>query len=141
MPGKIRAFCERTGQSIPQSHGEILRVTSDSLALKYRVVYEQIQKLTCRDFSRLHAGGGGIQNELLSQATADAIGMEVIAGPVEATSCGNLITQMIGTGHLPDFQAGRDLIRRSFEFRTFTPQNSEAWADALVRFKKLLGLS
>jgi rhamnulokinase len=115
-------------------------VASDSLALKYRVVYDHIRKLTCRDFTRLHAGGGGIQNELLSQATADAMGMEVVAGPVEATSCGNVITQMIGTGHLPDIQAGRDLIRRSFEFRSFAPSNSMAWEEAFVRFKKLLGL-
>ena len=140
MPGKIRAFCERTGQPVPRDHGEILRVATDSLALKYRVIYDHIRRLTCRDFTRLHAGGGGIQNELLSQATADAMGMEVVAGPVEATSCGNVITQMIGTGHLPDIQAGRDLIRRSFEFRTFAPGNSVAWEEALVRFKKILGL-
>ncbi len=140
MPGKIRAFCERTGQAVPRDHGEILRVATDSLALKYRVVYDHIRELTCRDFTRLHAGGGGIQNELLSQATADALGMEVVAGPVEATSCGNVITQMIGTGHLPDFQAGRDLIRRSFEVSTFTPGNPEAWEAALARFRKVLGV-
>ena len=141
MPGKIRAFCERTGQAVPRDHGEILRVATDSLALKYRVVYEHIRELTCRDFTRLHAGGGGIQNELLSQATADALGMEVVAGPVEATSCGNVITQMIGTGHLPDIQAGRELIRRSFELSTFTPGNPEAWEAALVRFRKVLGVA
>jgi rhamnulokinase len=138
MPGKIRAFCERTGQAVPRDHGEILRVATDSLALKYRVVYDHIRELTCRDFTRLHAGGGGIQNALLSQATADALGMEVVAGPVEATSCGNVITQMIGTGHLPDIQAGRELIRRSFELSTFTPGNPEAWEAALVRFRKVL---
>ena len=138
MPGKIRAFCEKTGQPVPRDHGEVLRVATDSLALKYRVVYDHIRKLTCRDFTRLHAGGGGIQNALLSQATADALGLEVVAGPVEATSCGNLITQMIGTGHLADFQAGRDLIRRSFEFTTFTPGNPEVWEAALARFRKIL---
>ena len=140
MPGKIRAFCERTTQPVPRNHGEVLRVATDSLALKYRVIYDQIRKLTCRNYTHLHAGGGGIQNELLSQATADALGIEVVAGPVEATSCGNVITQMVGTGHLPDFQAGRDLIRRSFEFRTFVPGDSEAWNAALLRFKAVLGL-
>ncbi len=139
MPGKIRAFCERTGQEVPCDNGALLRVATESLALKYRVVYERVCKLTSRDFSRLHAGGGGIQNELLSQATANALGLEVVAGPVEATSCGNAITQMIATGHLPDIQAGRDLIRRSFEFKTFTPEHSEAWEKALVRFKAILG--
>jgi sugar (pentulose or hexulose) kinase len=139
MPGKIRAFCERTGQTVPRDNGEILRVATESLALKYRVVYERVCKLTSRDFTRLHAGGGGIQNELLSQATANALGLEVVAGPVEATSCGNAITQMIATGHLADIQAGRDLIRHSFEFKTFTPENSEAWEKALDRFKAVLG--
>ena len=140
MPAKIRAFCERTGQPIPSDQGQVLRVASDSLALKYRLVYERIQQLTGLQFARLHAGGGGIQNELLCQATADALGIEVVAGPVEATSCGNVITQMIGTGHLPDIQAGRELIRRSFEFLSFTPGDAAAWEAELVRFRKVLEL-
>ena len=140
MPAKIRAFCERTGQPIPGDKGQVLRVASDSLALKYRLVYEHIQQLTGLRFTRLHAGGGGIQNELLSQATANALGIEVVAGPVEATSCGNVITQMIGTGHLPDLQAGRDLIWSSFEFRSFTPGDAAAWEAARIRFKKVLAL-
>ena len=141
MPDKIRAFCERTGQTVPLDRGQVLRVASDSLALKYRIVYDRIRTLTCRDYVRLHAGGGGIQNELLSQATANALGIEVVAGPVEATSCGNVITQMVGTGHLPDFKAGRELIRRSFEFRSFAPGDGTAWEAALVRFKALLGFN
>ena len=138
MPEKIRAWCEKSGQPVPADKGQILRIATESLALKYRVVYERIRQLTGRDFPRLHAGGGGIQNELLSQATADALGIEVVAGPVEATSCGNVITQMTGTGHLPDIAAGRELIRRSFEFRTFTPRDSAAWEAAYQRFQTLL---
>ena len=140
MPAKIRAYCEKTGQPVPLNHGQVLRVASESLALKYRVVYDRVRKLTGRDFTRLHAGGGGIQNELLSQATANALGIEVIAGPVEATSCGNVITQMVGTGHLPDIKTGRDLIRRSFEFRLFAPGDSAAWEAAFLRFKTVLGM-
>lgn len=140
MPAKIRAYCEKTGQPVPANHGQVLRVASESLALKYRVVYDRVRKLTGRDFTRLHAGGGGIQNELLSQATANALGIEVVAGPVEATSCGNVITQMVGTGHLPDIKTGRDLIRRSFEFRIFAPSDSAAWEAAFLRFKAVLGL-
>ena len=88
---------------------------------------------------RLHAGGGGIQNEALCRATANALGIEVVAGPVEATSCGNVITQMIGTGHLADLDAGRDLIRRSFDFRIYQPQDTAAWNVAFERFKGLIG--
>jgi rhamnulokinase len=138
MPAKISAYCERTGQPAPRKKGTILRVATESIALKYRVVYDRICTLAGREFTRLHAGGGGIQNELLSQATANALGIEVVAGPVEATSCGNLITQMIGTGHLPDLAAGRALIRRSFEFRTFQPADTAAWEAAFGRFTKLL---
>ncbi|MES2658235.1 MAG: rhamnulokinase family protein [Verrucomicrobiota bacterium] len=140
MPDKIRAYCEKTGQPMPVEKGQVLRVATESLALKYRVVFDRIRKLTGRDFKRLNAGGGGIQNELLSQATANALGIEVVAGPVEATSCGNVITQMIGNGHLPDYRAGRDLIRRSFDFKTFTPENPEEWEAAYQEFKMILKL-
>ncbi|RYD46134.1 MAG: rhamnulokinase, partial [Verrucomicrobiaceae bacterium] len=87
MPEKIRAWCARSGQPVPQDKGQVLRVATESLALKYRVVHDRIRELTGLEFERLHAGGGGIQNELLSQATANALGIPVVAGPVEATSC------------------------------------------------------
>ncbi len=138
MPDKIRAFCEKTGQAVPRDQGQVLRVATESLALKYRIVFDRIRALTNRDFICLHAGGGGIQNELLSQATANALGIEVIAGPVEATSYGNVITQLVGTGHLPDFEAGRELIRRSCELRRFLPVDTAAWETALARFKTFI---
>lgn len=139
MPGKIQAWCEKSGQPVPQSPGAILRVATESLALKYRVVFESIQSLTGRDFTRLHAGGGGIQNEALCRATANALGIEVVAGPVEATSCGNVITQMMATGHVKDLGEGRELIRRSFDFRIYQPTDRAEWDAAFERFKKLLG--
>lgn len=138
MPDKICAYCQKNGQRVPQTKGEILRVASDSLALKYRFVYDRFCKLTGRKYESMHAGGGGVQNELLSQATANALGIPVIAGPVEATSCGNVILQMTGTGHLPNVAAGRELIRRSFEFKTYQPIDAEAWQSAYSRFIQLL---
>jgi rhamnulokinase len=140
MPAKIRSWCEQTGQPVPQNQGQVLRVATESLALKYRVVYERIRQLTGLDFTQLNAGGGGIQNELLSQATANALGIRVVAGPVEATSCGNVITQMVGTGHLADFKQGRELIRNSFDFRTFEPEQPVEWEAAFLRFKNVLEL-
>ena len=138
MPETIRGFCEKTGQAAPDSIGPILRVATESLALKYRYVYENIVRLTGLDFTRLHAGGGGIQNEMLCQATANALGIEVIAGPVEATSCGNIITQMIATGETPDFAAGRELIRDSFDFAIYRPADSEAWGNAYTGFLRIV---
>jgi rhamnulokinase len=139
MPVKIRDYCEKTGQAVPESLGQILRVATESLALKYRYVYGNICHLTGRTYSRLHAGGGGIQNQMLCQATANALGIEVLAGPIEATSCGNLITQMIATGEVPDFPAGRQLIRESFDFVTYTPQDQEKWDKAYADFLKIIG--
>lgn len=139
MPGKIQAWCEKSGQPVPQTPGAILRVATESLALKYRVVFESIKSLTGKNFTRLHAGGGGIQNEALCRATANALGIEVVAGPVEATSCGNVITQMIATGHVKDLDEGRELIRRSFDFRIYQPTDRREWDAAFERFKGLMG--
>jgi sugar (pentulose or hexulose) kinase len=138
MPEKIRNWCEKSGQKIPADKGTILRVATDSLALKYREVFDHIKAFTGTTFDQLHAGGGGIQNEPLSQSTADALGIMVVAGPIEATSCGNVITQMIGTGHLENFEAGRELIRRSFDFKTYEPRQSADWNAAYERFKALV---
>lgn len=138
MPEKIRAFCKKTGQLMPQDKGQILRVATESLALKYRVVYDNLRLLTGKEFTRLHAGGGGIQNEMLSQATANALGIEVIAGPVEATSCGNVVVQMLGLKLLPDLAGCRELISSSFEFKTFVPEKTQEWALAFERFKQVI---
>ena len=116
----------------------ILRIATESIALKYRKVFETLQQLTGRTFSKVHMGGGGIQNAMLTQATADALGIEVLAGPVEATGCGNLITQMVATGHLPDIAAGRELIRNSLPIESYHPGNSAAWDAAYARFTRIL---
>jgi len=137
MPEKIRAFCEKTGQTVPESKGRILRIATESLALKYRQVIDSLQKVTGRTFDALNAGGGGIQNDLLMQATADAIGIPVVAGPIEATSCGNIITQMVATGELPDITAGRKLIAASMETKTFTPMSSSDWREPYEKFLNL----
>lgn len=139
MPAKIAAWCEKTGQSVPKNRGAVLRVATESLALKYRTVYEGICQLTDRKFTTLHAGGGGIQNRALCQATANALGIKVVAGPVEATSCGNVITQMQAVGELENLHQGRELIRSSFEFDTYEPQDTAAWDEAYLRFQALLG--
>ncbi len=138
MPEKIQQFCARTGQQVPQDKGSILRVATDSIALKYRVTYDKLRSFAGRDFARLHVGGGGIQNQHLAQATANALGIEVVAGPVEATSCGNVAVQMIATGFLPDIATARELIKASFEFQIYQPQDAEDWSQAYLRFCEVL---
>jgi len=137
MPERIIDFCRKTGQTLPERKGRILRIATESLALKYRQVVESIEKVTGRTFTQLHAGGGGIQNELLIQSTANALGIPVVAGPIEATSCGNIITQMVATGEIADITQGREIVARSMETKTFYPTDKEKWDAAYERFLEI----
>ena len=98
MPAAIQAFCRDTGQSVPQTKGEIVRTALEGLALKYRWVVEKLEILLDRKFNVLHTVGGGSQNKLLCQFAADATQLPVIAGPVEATAIGNIAVQAIASG-------------------------------------------
>lgn len=138
MPGKIQRYCEITGQEVPNTKGKILRVATDSIALKYRVTYDKIVSLAGKSFARLHSGGGGIQNRHLSQATANALGIEVVAGPIEATSCGNIALQMTATNHLKTIAEARELIKSSFDFTTYLPESQEKWQKAYQTFLSII---
>jgi len=137
MPEKIQEYCRKTGQEVPERKGRILRIATESLALKYRQVVELLQEVTGRSFDALHAGGGGIQNEMLMQAAANAIGLPVVAGPIEATSCGNIITQMVATGEIADITEGRQIVAKSMDTTTYSPQDQEVWSQAYERFSQL----
>lgn len=138
MPEKIKQFCIQTDQPVPKKKGTLLRIASESIAMKYRVVFDQLSEVLGEDLNKVYMGGGGIQNTMLTQNTADATGREVVAGPVEATSCGNIISQMVATGNLPDIKAGRQLILQSNQIDTFQPNNHEAWNEKLKDFKTIL---
>ena len=88
-------------------------------------------------FDKIHIVGGGTQNKLLNQFTADATGTTVITGPVEATIIGNLIVQAIGMGHIKDLAEGRRVIRESFELETYLPQQTDVWTRQYERFMVL----
>lgn len=138
MPARIQEFCRRTGQTAPQGIGPIARVVYESLALKYRRVLEMLETLVGRRISVLHIVGGGAQNRLLNQLTANAIGRPVIAGPFEATAVGNLLLQMLATGAINSLAEGRALVRRSFAAEVYEPQETAAWEAADVRFGQLI---
>ena len=138
MPDKIRELCRRTGQPVPEKKGNVLRVATESIALKHRVRFNQLQQITGRTLDRIHMGGGAIQNDLLVQAIADSCGVPVHTGPVEATACGNLITQMVATGALSDIAAGRKLIRDSLPLKVYEPKGSANWEEPAKRFEALL---
>lgn len=139
MPSRIQARCQATGQPVPTSKGAIIRCALESLALKYRWVLEKIETIVGYALEPVHIVGGGTQNELLCQLTADATGRPVVAGPVEATAIGNVIVQAVALGHLGSLAQGRDLIRRSFEVVTYTPSAQRAqWEAAYAHLVQTL---
>lgn len=142
MPARIREFCRKTDQPAPESVADVMRTIYESLALKYRLVLEQLTHLTGRTIERIHIIGGGSQNALLNQMTADATGRLVVAGPTEATALGNAIVQMIGLGELQDVAQAREILSRTAGTRHFEPDvsraSSSAWDAAYERFKPLI---
>ncbi len=138
MPEAIAAFCRRTGQLVPDSTTAYARMIFESLALKYRMVKESLAKVTGKPINKVYVVGGGSQNHLMNQFAADSMNCTVIAGPVEATSIGNIIMQLYALGEIKSLTEGREVVRKSFETRTFEPQNVRAWDDAFGRFQKIL---
>ncbi|GAA3403691.1 rhamnulokinase family protein [Paenibacillus hodogayensis] len=141
MLGRIADYCRETGQRPPEGRGEAVRCILESLALKYRYVLESIERLSGNRFGGLHMVGGGIQNALLCQWSADAIGKPVWAGPAEGSAIGNLAVQWIARGDFRDIREARSVIRESFPVTVYEPQEREAWEDAYGRFWRLTGLS
>jgi rhamnulokinase len=135
MPDAIRMFCSETGQPGPQTHAEFVRCILESLALKYRSTLDQVRALTGRRISKVHIIGGGAQNKLLCQYAANAMGVTVIAGPVEATAIGNLLVQARASGHVGSLEEIRNIVRRSFSPVAYQPQQSESWLSAYERYK------
>lgn len=137
MPAAIAAYAEKTGQHVPASPGEFTRAILESLALRYRGLVGQLRAWMPDLPDTLHIVGGGSQNALLNQMTADATGLRVVAGPVEATAAGNILAQLMATGEIASLEEGREIIRASFEPEVFEPQAPDAWNEKAGQFEKL----
>jgi rhamnulokinase len=140
MAVRIRAYCQRTGQRLPETPGELVRCILESLALKYRYVLELTERLSDKSFGGLHMVGGGIHNTLLCQWTANAIGRPVWTGPAEGSAIGNLAVQWIAGGHFRDIAEARRTIRDSVALKTYEPLDKTAWEEAYGRFRRVTGL-
>ena len=123
----IDRFCQRTEQPCPATPGSYARAIFDSLALKYRMVIRDLEELVGRRIERIRIIGGGSRNALLNQLTADATGVPVFAGPVEATALGNIAVQMLATGAAGSLAEARAIIDRSFPTTVFEPRDVESW--------------
>ena len=138
MPEKIRSYCRSTGQSEPKSVGAVIRACLESLVLRYRWVVEALEELTDTTLTTIRIVGGGSQNKLLNQLTADGCGRTVITGPTEATAFGNIMMQAIATGHIESLAAGREAVAASVEQERFEPRKSDGWDQAFKKFGQLL---
>jgi len=122
MVREIQKACEETGQTVPESPGEIMRCVLESLAKEYANVLKNLEKLTGKKFKKLHIVGGGTNNKRLNQMTADACGIPVIAGPIEGTAIGNILVQLIANGELANLSEARQLVKNSFPTTTYSPK-------------------
>jgi rhamnulokinase len=138
MPERIRKYCADTGQAIPETKGEIVRLALEGIALKYRWVLERLEELTGKRLDPIHIIGGGTKNRLLNQFAADSTGHTVIAGPVEATAIGNLLMQAIGMQHLGSLADARRVVRVSFEPEIYEPKRASEWGEAYTLLQKVM---
>jgi rhamnulokinase len=138
MPEAIRVYCQKTGQQIPDNRADMTRSILEGLALKYRFIFDQLKQLHPHPINRIHIIGGGTQNKLLCQFTADATGIPVVAGPVEATAIGNIMVQAMGMGIVKSPAEIRRIIANSFELEIYEPQDTNKWDEAYDRFLNII---
>ena len=138
MPERVRDYCRRTGQAVPEGMGEIARVVYEGLALKYRWAIERLEKdLLGHRIDVLHIVGGGSKNELLNRFTAEAIGRRVVAGPSEGTVIGNLLVQAMALGGIGSLAGLRRVVAASFDNTEYLPGEGGAWDKPYERLLRL----
>lgn len=135
MISEIKNYCQKTGQYVPETMGEIARCIYESLAFRYKQILTDLQRLATFPIETLHIIGGGAQNNMLNSFTANAIGKTVIAGPSEATAFGNILLQAKAAGLVNDKTEMRQIVRNSVVLETFEPRDSEIWES---NYKKYL---
>lgn len=135
QPRRVQEYCERTGQTVPQTRGEIMRCIYESLAMKYRATFQQIREVTGKSYETIHMIGGGTKDRLLCQMTADACNTPVIAGPIEATAMGNIAVQLIALGEFSGLKEARAVIANSELPKSYTPSDTAAYDAAYARFQ------
>lgn len=136
IPSKIKEFCRKTNQYVPETVGEIVRCIYESLAFKYKQAFMEIKQCTGKDYKVIHLVGGGANDKHLCQMTADACGCDVIAGPTEATAYGNVAIQLVASGEIVDIGTAREIIANSCELKTYSPFKPSDWDFAYAEYVK-----
>ncbi len=138
MPSRVRGFCERTKQYVPQTVGEIMRCIYESLAMKYKYVLMGIEDCVGKKYDKIHVVGGGVKDTLLCSMTASSCGVSVYAGPTEATVLGNIAVQLISSGEIGNISEARKIIAEGENIKIYEPLNPEEWQNAFDAFKKII---
>ncbi|GAB6007993.1 rhamnulokinase [Dysgonomonas reticulitermitis] len=127
MSRAIQEYCNKTGQLLPETKGELVRCVLESLALKYHFVMKKLEACSGRSIKHLAVVGGGSQNELLNQYIADALGVEVVVGMTEATAIGNILQQAVTDKAITNLEEGHLIVKNSFNFRSYYPGSNLEW--------------
>jgi rhamnulokinase/L-fuculokinase len=138
IPQRVRDFCEKTGQYVPQSVGEVMRCIYESLALKYRLTFEKLRDCTGKDYPAIHIIGGGVKDTLLCRMTAGSCNRKVLAGPVEATVLGNIAVQLLARGDIENISRAREIIALSESVTEYFPEKTDEWDRAYIRYVEIL---
>ncbi|KAB8130498.1 rhamnulokinase [Gracilibacillus oryzae] len=138
MVEAIKVYCRETNQQIPQTRGEIIRCILESLAMNYRLVIEQLEQLLDRKLKRIHMGGGAIQNHHFCQLIANVTGRELVAGPAEASSVGNAISQFISLDIIDSLREARQIVKNSFSIPSYYPEENDRWDEAYQQYKTII---
>jgi rhamnulokinase len=140
MPARVRAACARSGQPVPGDDADLVRCILDSMALAIAETLEVAERCAGRHASVVHIVGGGAANNLFVDLVSAATGLEVVAGPVEASAIGNLLMQLRAAGHVGDRQEMRALVARSVPLRRAAP-DPELCQQAKTARRRLAELS
>ena len=138
MVDAIQEYCRKTGQHVPQGYAEICRCIFDSLALRYRQVFEYLKEMAGFPIEVLHIIGGGSLNNYLNQFTSNSCGVKVLAGPQEGTALGNIMVQAKAAGEVADLWDMRRVIANSLELKEFNPTDREEWNKAYEKYLEIL---
>ena len=127
MPLEIQKYCRTNKQTVPEGIGEISRCIFESMVLKFRRCFYDVKRFTGKDTRTLYLVGGGSKNKLICQWTADALGIQVLAGPAETTSVGNLLLQLKATGEIDSLNEGRRIAAASATQKEYLPNDTAKW--------------
>ena len=138
LPQRVKDYCKKTNQYVPQTVGEIMRCIYESLALKYRLTFDGIMECTGKIYDRIHVMGGGTKDKLLLQMTAQSCNVDVYGGPIEATALGNIAIQFMSSGVIEDIKQARKIIARGENLKLYTPTDRDEWEKAYEAFKEIV---